>query len=250
MNKAKYIIFLIILTLLAGCKGKDKQIYQGLPLKTWIIRLDAPEKEIRIDAMKVIAEIGEPAIFAEPYLRQIARKDPSPEVKIHAIEALEAINAPTAEFRNFIDEYNAPIIPDEEEMFEVIEEVSTEDIEDFSSGSGGDDLEFLQDFEAGLLDADKREFGMFPLDSADLSEWVNRFQNDAIANIKNQLRNPSVLALLLKSGNNAEKLFAANRLAELEGSNSQVFEALENALDDSLVMEAVEKALERWEPAE
>jgi len=251
INNAKYIKYLIILTLLLGCKGKDNQVYQGLPLKTWIIRLDAPEKEIRIDAMKVIAEIGEPAISAEPYLRMIARKDPSTEIRINAIMSLEAINAATAEFQDFIDEYHAPLIPDEFEEYQAeIAEQQLDDPEEelFSSGDG--DLEFLQDLEAGLLDVQKSESTMIPRDSAELAEWVSNFQGDAISNIMNQLQNPAVLAMLLKSGGDAEKIMAATKLSEMEGSNSQVIEALEKATDNPLISDLVKQALEQWEPSE
>ncbi|MCF7810293.1 HEAT repeat domain-containing protein [bacterium] len=250
MIKAKYLTYLIIFIVLLGCKGKNDKVYQGLPLKTWIIRLDAPEKEIRIDAMKVITEIGEPAISAEPYLRQIARKDKSPDVKMNAIMALEAINAATAEFQDFIEEYNAPIIPEDEEFGIVSEEEIPEEAEEVDFDMAGDDLEYLQDLEAGLLDNPETESTMIPQDSAELAEWVDNYQIDAVADIMNQLSNPTVLAMLLNSGSDAEKLLAATKLAEMEGSNSQVVEALENAVDNPQISELVKQALKRWEPSE
>jgi hypothetical protein len=251
MNKAKYLIYLIILTLLLGCKGKDEKIYQGLPLKTWIMRLDAPEKEIRIDAMKVIAEIGEPAISAEPYLRQIARKDQSPEVKMNAIMALEAINSATAEFQDFIDEYNAPLIPSYDEDLKLeAEEAVDEELEEVDLDIAGDDLEYLQDLEAGVFEEPDSGSTMIPQDSAGLADWVNNYQIDAVADIMNQLSNPAVLAMLLNSGSDADKLLAATKLSEMEGSNSLVVEALEKAVDNPQISDLVKKALKQWEPSE
>lgn len=244
----KHIALFLALGLLLGCKGKEP-IYQGLPLKIWVMRLDAPEKEVRLDAIKVIAEIGEPAISAEPFLRQIARKDASLEVRIHAVEALDAINASTTEFQAFVDEYYAPIIP-EDELQELEEELPADEDEDITASYDGDDLEYLQGLETGIFDELARESTMIPLDSAELTEWIEKHQGTAINNVINQLRNPKVLALLLGSGDDSEKLFAAKQLAEIEGIDTQVFEALKKASNDPLLKDFVEEALENWEPGE
>ena len=56
--------------------------------------------------------------------------------------------------------------------------------------------------------------------------------------------------MLLNSGSDAEKLLAATKLSEMEGSNSQVVDALENAIDNPLISELVKQALKHWETEE
>ena len=77
----KWCIIICLVYLILGCGGGDKPLYQGLPLKTWVERLEAPEPEIRVDALKVIADIGKPARPAETYVRDAARNDPSKLLK-------------------------------------------------------------------------------------------------------------------------------------------------------------------------
>jgi len=245
------ILICLSFTIIAGgCGGKKEELYQGLPLKTWVKRLNSPESEIRADALNVIAGIGEQARPAEAQVRKVARSDPSIQVRLLAIDALEAMGEPISEFYEFIEDYNKPIIPtEEEELSSLDEEMSTED-EMTAKIAEEDDLELLKAFVEGKTDSINRsETSLMPTDSAEFEEWVRQKISNEALNMINKLSNPTMLAELLSSGSDLEREFAARRLAELSGDNPDVVTALEKALEDPKeeVQRAAAQALKTWQ---
>ena len=252
MKLSTYTILLIFLTVVfvCGCGGEKKPLYQGLPLKTWVDRLESGEPEIRADALKVIADIGRSARVAEDNVRKLARNDPSIKVRLNAIEALEAMGASTVEFLEFIDSYYKPIIPiGDEETVDLDEEISTED-ELSEKIDTEDDLAYLRALEEGTLDTiQEKTFSVMPRDSADYEVWLRERIHEEVQDMMNKLSNPTMLAAMLEFGGDLEREYAACKLAELSGDNPEIIEALEKAEDDPLeeVRQAAEKALENWQ---
>ncbi|NQT33557.1 hypothetical protein HQ587_00095 [bacterium] len=232
----KYLIALIIICMIFGCGGAENRTYEGLPLKTWVERLESPEKETRLDALSVIKGIGKPAIAAEPYVRKLARYDPSPAVMLSAIETLETFKVTVVEFQEFLDDYYSPIIPageqDELDLFEnETEEFDDDDILEHISGA--DDLAYLKELMEGSLDSGERaDSNIMPRDSAGYADWMGRHRSEAIDNLLNQLNNPDMLALMLEFGEDIEREFAARQLSELDLENPKINEAIEKALED------------------
>ncbi len=249
----KWCIIICLVYLIAGCGGSDEPLYQGLPLKTWVKRLEAPETEIRVDALKVIADIGKPARPAKRYVRDVARNDPSTEVRLLAIEALEAMDVPAVEFQNFLDSYYAPIIPDSEEYFDDFERDVSDEDDLLEHASGDDDLAFLRAFEEDRLDSvTSRLSEPMPKDSAEFIRWFTNHQSEEVLNLTNQLNNPKMLAKLLEVGSVIEREFAARKLIEIVGDDPKIIEALEKASNDSIdtIRQAAEEALQKWLPEE
>jgi len=244
----KYIHVLVLICLLIGC-GSREPLYQGLPLSVWVVRLNSPDEEVRADALTVIAEIGKPAESAENYVREIAEGDPSTNIRMKAIEALEAMDASTARYQDFIDKYYAPLIPEEDDL-PVNELVDSEDDEDIFEGiSGEDDLEFLEALERGILDtAPESRFNLEPTDSVAKAEKLINMQREEVAKLFERLRNPQMLSQILAYGNAIEREFAGQILAELTEDDPQVLKAIENVLSDSSdqVRKALELALKQW----
>ncbi len=243
---------MFVTALIAGCGEPKEPLYQGLPLKVWVKRLEAPEPEIRADALEVIADVGNPARAAEQYVRNLARNDPSTEVRMLAIKALEAMDVPVVEFQDFLDAYYAPIIPDSEEYFDDMAK-NDEDEELNEKISGDDDLSYLKAFEENKLDSmASRLSDMMPKDSAEYQEWLEERQAGEVLNLLNQLSNPKMLAKILEIGNAVEREFAARRLGEIPGDDPDIIEALEKASNDTvdIIRQAAEEALHRWMPEE
>ncbi len=250
----KYLIALIVFYMISGCGGTEEKTYEGLPLKTWVERLESQEKEIRLDALSVIRNIGKPAIAAEPYVRKLARFDSSPDVRLSAIETLEMFEVTVVEFQEFLDDYYSPIIPTSEQDELDLLENEIEDFEDddiLKHISGGDDLAYLKELMEDSLDGrDKADSNIMPRDSAGYAEWISKHRSEAIANLLNQLKNPEMLALMLEFGDDIDREFAADRLSELSFENPRIIEAIEKALEDpnDSVRIAAEKALKKLIP--
>ncbi|MDP8240686.1 MAG: HEAT repeat domain-containing protein [Candidatus Hatepunaea meridiana] len=249
----KKLYALIIILLLLSCGKPSEPLYEGMPLKTWVKRLESPEREVREDALKVITKIGKPAIATEPYLRKIANNDPSSEIRVRAIEALEKMDLPVVEYQTFLEEYNSPIIPvsEEDELKELAREIEGEDQDLLRHASGDDDLEYLKAWGEGTLGKERHgDTIKMPKDSAEFAKWLQDRKGEAVDNLLNQLKNPKMLALLLKMGNKVERNFAALRLGQLEGEDNDILEALQQALGDSSdqVSEAAEEAIKKWMP--
>jgi len=249
----KKLFALIIILLLLSCGKPSEPLYEGLPLKTWVKQLESPEREVREDALKVITKIGKQAIPTEPYLRKIANNDPSPEIRMQAIDALETMDLPVVEFQTFLEEYNSPIIPisEEDELKELAREIEGEDEDMLRHASGGDDLKYLKAWSEGTLDQQRLgDTIKMPKDSVEFAKWLQDRKGEAVGNLLNQLKNPKMLALLLKMGNKVERNFAALRLGQLEGKDDDILESLQQALGDSSdqVSKAAEEAIKKWMP--
>lgn len=263
----KTCLTLFIAMLLLGCGGKEEVLYEGLPLKIWVERLQSPDEADRKDALNVIKSIGKPASAAEKRVRGVARNDPYTDVKMLAIETLKAMKASTVEFHSFVEQYDMPIRElmrdngeDEDKIDEVEEaiqdEFATFDLEE--KASGDDDLSFLQEMEAEALDtigkyrkvADRdEEESVVPSDPDEFDKWSNnRFQGE-VQQLMSQISNPRVLASLLANGGSADKLFAATKLSQMRGVDEEIVKMLEAAQSDpdSLIRSLVNKALNNWE---
>ena len=247
----KYLIALVIIWVISGCGGAEKRTYEGLPLKTWVERLESPESEIRLDALSVIKGVGKPAIAAEPYVRKLARYDPSPAVRLSAFETLETFGVPVVEFQGFLDDYYSPIIPaSEQDELDILENEieESEDDDILKHISGEDDMAYLKELmEGSISGGDRADSNIMPRDSAGYAEWIGRHRSEAIDNLLNQLKNPEMLALMLEFGEDIEREFAARRLSELSFENPGIIEAIEKALEDpnDSVRIAAEKALKK-----
>ena len=213
----------------------------------WVARLDSTEPNIRADALEVITGIGKPARpLAENAVRKIAREDPFADVQMLAIEALEVMGAETQEFQTFLDTYSEASGNDD-----------TDD-ERMEHLSGEDDLDYLHDLQAEGADSTPTVVGserrerlnrnVIPADPDEQRVWSETHRMEDMETFLSQLRNPTVLADILAMGDLIERRFAALMLAEGQGENERVVEALQRAGEDSdsLVRATVETALERW----
>lgn len=239
----KKCIFLISILFFIGCGGSDKPLYEGLTLKTWVDRLATPDDDIRLDALRVIASIGVRGRAAESYVLEIAREDPSPKVRLAAIEALESMGVPIVEFGDFLDLCNSPLIPTEDvREYEEIEE-------EFGEGASGEnDLEYLKQLEYGEPDSFAKDTVMIPEDPDERLEWANARMSESMADILTMLDNPQVLTALLQVGDKLERLYAAQKLSQFSGDNIEIINALEllqNSPDSSL-KKAASEALKHW----
>ncbi len=242
-----FLISLIVLPWLGGCGGPEEPIYEGLTLAGWVERLADPDPDIRIDALKVIASIGPPARKIEDTVRTVARRDDDPDVRMRAIEALNAMGMSTVEFQRFVDFYNAPIYPTEDEELSTLwSEDEEEDV--FQDNSSDDDLEYLRKLESGELEKPSADTGVIPSDSAAFAKWVEQRQLNVAQELLQMLDNPVLLAEILRIGDQLQREFAARALAEKEGEDLKVVEALEQAREDpdETVRQAAAKALGKW----
>ncbi len=264
MVKSTFI--LICVTLLIGCGGEEEPLYEGLTLKMWINRLESPDAENRKDALGIIKEIGKPARIADPQVRAIARNDPFNDVKMLAIETLQAMNLTTVEFQSFITQFETPLSEDIDEEFDYGDEDELEKIEAddpeaeydlMESVSGEDDLKYLQDLEDGLFDsiegksqADRENMGKtIPSDPDEFKKWSEDNYKGEVSDLLNQISSPRVLATILSDGESIDKLFAATKLSQMSGADEEIFKALEAASSDpdSTIRRLVEQALKNWE---
>lgn len=67
------VVFICITLLSIGCK-KEKVVYQGKPLRTWIKMLEGPDPIERVAAIKAVGEIGPEAKQAIPVLIEVIRE--------------------------------------------------------------------------------------------------------------------------------------------------------------------------------
>lgn len=249
----KFLMYLISVFILTGCSGSRDQLYQGLPLSVWVERLKSPEDEIRADAIEVLIEIGKPALATEPYLREIARTDPSHVIRVLAIEALDGLDRPIVEFHNFLDDYNAPIIPGIDSELEALYNTYDDEVDFHGKISGADDLAYLKALEEGTLGSERDN----PDDEASSDgyrneEWIEKMQKNNVSNLLNQLNNPKLLELLLEHGESLERDYAGRKLNILEDMESGDFGSGEigglNMMSrDSLesILKAAKEALEK-----
>ncbi len=241
------VLCLIIETFYTGCGGEPEKRYDGFTLREWVRSLDSPEPGIRQDALEIICSIGLSAREWERSVRAVALHDEDNIVKMKAIEALEAMGAPIVEFQEFIDLYNAPLIPDGNEYFESSEEDVDKDI--LENISGEDDLEFLEKLESGELDESTTDTGLVPSDSTKLAEWVNERQADTVRDLLLSLENPDILSKILIYGNQLQREYAARALAGMSGDNPAVVSVLESASNNDPVADIrkfASEALKKW----
>lgn len=244
----RYIILnLVIAVIVTGCGNAPEPLYEGFTLREWVRSLESSEPGIRQDALEVIASAGPVAREWERSIRAVALNDEDNIVKMKAIETLAIIGAPVIEFQEFIDLYNAPLIPDGSEYFSESEEEEDPDI--LKNISGEDDLTFLKELESdNLLDAPV-DTGMVPSDSVELALWVDERQSDAARDLLLSLENPLTLSKILLYGNRLQREYAARALIEMTGEDPVVITTLESIEDDDPdadIRKYASKALEKW----
>lgn len=240
----------VLLFIAAGCGDKDEPSYEGLTLKMWVERLDSPDPMVRLDALGVIKRVGIRALHAEEYIRNLARREKDAEVKMAAIETLEAMGAPVIEFSDFIDLYSAPIIPDEEEFNTDTDGMDSEMMEFMSHASVEEDIEYLQRLARGEdEDSLLKDTTMVPKDPDEFEVWAQKKQNSSISVVLNMLDNPAVLSEMIKIGDNVEREFALRKLGNISGSNEDVVKTLTQAtqLPDSNLVRLAQRALKHWQ---
>lgn len=239
----------ISLLLLLSCGKESEAKYEGLPLTVWIERITEGDALERLDALRVVTEIGSPAMQIERIVRDAARNETHPQIKLQAIKALEAMGAPIVEFRDFINLYEAPLFPSEEEEYVYNPDLEEEE-EMLANASGADDLEYLRTLsEGGVIGSFNRgDTSMIPSDEDSLTMWTMRKRFEIAESLLSQLRNPHMLSNILQIGGVEERLFAAKSLASQSGVDKEIHDALSAALDDSdpRVREAVREALNNW----
>jgi hypothetical protein len=259
----KTITILFCISLLVGCGGEEEPLYEGLTLNMWINRLESPDAEDRKDALGVIKGIGKKALTAENQVRKIAQNDPFIDVKMLAIETLQAMNVTTVEFQSFITQFETPFTEEVDEEFDYGDEEDFEDEDMIDSEvlvegySGEDDLLYLRDLEEGLFDTvegksqqDRDDLNKtIPTDPDEYKKWSEEQYKGEVSDLLNQISNPRVLATILSDGESIDKLFAATKLSQMTGADEQIVKALEDASSDpdSTIRRLVKQALEKWE---
>ncbi|MBT7616232.1 MAG: hypothetical protein HN590_02975 [Calditrichaeota bacterium] len=247
----RFILLLALITFFStGCGKVQEPVYEGLTLKAWAERLKSPEPEVKIDALKVIESIGPKAYAAESVVRDVAQNEPNNEVAIKAIEALEAMGAPTIEFDEFLAMYYAPIIPGEEEEERTYEEelIDEEEAEMMSHISGEGDLAFLKELENEEFEEEEIDTSIVPLNSSEYEGWVESRRSSSLTDVLDILSRPEVLEELIRIGDNLEREFAVKKLATQGGLDPRIVESLERLLEDpdSTISLNARKALENW----
>ena len=147
MKNFKFIIYCALLhILIIGCSRDKTTKIDGMSLEMWAARLDDEDTDSKLDALEAISYFGIEAVNLEQRLIYVGRYDKNNEVKYQAVKLLETLNLPTYEFHDFLDLYNAPLIPD-----------FSEDEPLFGTGPTGlpdkssimDDLNFLRELVEG-----------------------------------------------------------------------------------------------------
>lgn len=266
IKTAKYLSLILSFALfILSCGKEDAQLYEGLPLKTWVDRLESPDPDIRMDALKVIGSIGIKARVVEDYIRDLASDERIPEVKMEAIKTLESMKVRVIEFNDFIDLYNAPLNPFETDELDenIVYDSDLEFQEDTDNldelemdeeflqhASGDDDLEYLKMIASGQLDLEDIDTSSISNSSGSgFSKWLPSEQTNEISNLLNMLNNPVVLRELLNSGDELTRDFALKKLGVQSGSVDGMKELLTELLgatNDTSVVQAAEKALKNW----
>ncbi len=251
------LITITAMILIIGCSNKEP-VYQGLTLDVWAKRLQSEEAVERGDALDVIKEIGKKAKSAERAVRQVARNDKYPDIRMKAIVTLQAMGSVTGEFKKFIANYTEPFLLDDEDGLDLDEMDRM-----FSDKlSGEDDLEYLRELEEKKTDSiAKSKIKLeFPAAESDQSEWASKKFTESISILSTELNNPSVLAQLMKSDDFLERQFAMQKLMkQMAGYEEEdeyfelpadVFSAFNLASDDndSLIKALADEALNNWAP--
>lgn len=248
------IIIALCIVFFQGCSKKEV-IVQGIPLTVWAERLTSEDPAVRADALDVIATVGKKAKTIELPVRQIARNDKFQDIRLKAIDALDAMGAVTGEFDAFVSERTAPLIPEESEFSEELTEAMFSD-----KVSGETDIEMLQEIMDEKLDSVK---GMklddldFPIGEEDRADWAQKKLTEEIGRLSNELSNPAVLTRLMSSEDVLERRFAIQKLiGQLAGKEedfefeipSDILGALSSAREDSdsLIQALAEEAFGRW----
>lgn len=238
------------LIVLWGCRHREPE-YLGISLSQWVEQLSSPLPEERIDALKALSAIGGSAKKAEDKIREVARADPDLKVRVEAITTLKNLGLPIGEFEQFYQEMTAPLFF---EPTDTITPPSTQPEEE-EEGAGSEltvpsteeDLEYLRSLsaESDTTTPPPREF---PEDTAKREVWRAGKMKEEVATILGSLKNPAVLAELLRSGEIEERRLAARRLAQTEGKDEAIVEALESARSDpdSVVRALAQEALKNW----
>jgi|GEM_PF-1391921 len=258
----KILVLLLAVGLLASCNGSKEPEAQGLKLSVWVGRLDDADAAIRLDALSVLKEMGKPAATAEDKVRTLARNDQYPDVKMKAIEALQAMGKNVDEFKAFIAYYTAPFddTPTEDggmsnDEFDNEGGGSSDDGGGSmrkTRGSSGNDLDILREMIEDSLKLQTKDSSgnasKIPQTQQDLVQLGAKRRSESMQNLMDQIGNPSVLADLLSNGDMQEKVYALSKLSLSSGENERVVSALDLAkLDpDSNIRRLAKEAGKHW----
>jgi len=240
----------IIITTLSGCSSEPQK--DGVPLKVWLKQLSSNEMIYRVEAAEAIGSMGSKARDrAEPMLTNLAGNDPMPRVRVAAILALKELGAPTTEFEEYLAEVTTPLNNLSQEDLagtNLVDEMGEIDEKALFKGLAEDDLEFLQELENRVVDTNLTSTDVMPTDPEALKIWQDTRRKEQIDEIRQQFRNPEVLAELLATGDPLEKRFAAKLLGDKEGVSERVFTALTLAAtdQDTLIRKLATEALKKW----
>lgn len=254
------IILLIILGLVVSCNGSKEPEAQGLKLSVWVERLDDSDPAVRLDALTVIKEIGKPAGSAEDKIRTLARQEQYPDVKMKAVEALQAMGKSVEEFRAFIAYYTAPFDDTPTEDGGMSTKTYDEDGGGtYNDGQGSrtpggssDDLdmlkELMEDSAKFLIPDSLGNASRQQADEKQLVQLGQKRRTESMQNLMDQIQNPGTLVSMLEMGDLQEKIYALSKLASQSGENSQVVSALDIAqLDsDSTIRRLAKQASKNW----
>ncbi len=241
---------LSLISTLSGC-GKEPE-KDGIPLKVWLKQLGSSETIYRIEAAEAIGSMGKVAREkAEPMLTNLAGNDPMPRVRVAAILALKELGAPTNEFEDYLAEVTTPmneLTPEDLAGLDIVDEMGEIDEKVLFKGLQEDDLDFLKELENTIVDSMLTSADVLPTDPEELKAWQDTRRKEQIDVLRQQFRNPEVLAELLATGDPLEKRYAAKLLGDNQGVSERVFLALTMAIadQDTLVRKLATEALKKW----
>jgi|GEM_PF-5445935 hypothetical protein len=211
------IIFFALINL--GC-NQDKAIQiEGMTLDDWSARLDSDESVIRLDALDAIKLFGRDAIKLKHKLTLVARYDTNNDVKYKAVLLIEELKLSTDEFNDFMDLYDAPLIPvtiNDDILYSTI----NSKLGDKSSVM--DDLIFLQGLSKEVVTRPDNGVLTVPSDPSKYDEFVNTKRSESIDDLIQMLNNPDVLMGLMKSGDQLEKSFALDKLTSFRNLDPKI----------------------------
>ncbi len=224
-----------------GCSNNGAVKIDGITLDVWAERLDSGETDIKLDALDAISSIGSQGLKLKHKLTYVARYDNNNEVKYSAIKVMENLNLPIDEFADFIQLYDAPIIPVAQEG-EILygRGASNRGARQVDKSSVMDDINYLKELSNSSKYQADSGIRSIPTDPDEYDEFVDVKRSESIDDLIQMLNDPDVLHGLMKSGDELEKTFAFDRLSSIENLDPMIDQAVKKfsqSLDEEMSLD-------------
>jgi len=215
------LIFIVLITL--GCSHETTVKIDGMTLNDWAARLESEEIEIKLDALDAISSFGMDALKLRQKLTYVARFDTNNAVKYKAVMLITDLKLSTDEFNDFLEIYNAPLIPvgNDENILYGGRESTTGD-----KSSVMDDLNYLKELSEQKIARTNNGMVAVPEDPTEYEDFVNSKRTESIDELIQMLNNPEVLVGLMKSGDKLDKSFAIDKLSSIGNLDTNIEEVV------------------------